>query len=56
MPMMMSGEPPLGFAPIRIAIIPEQQFSPASRVNYSKLITVQHNVKVLFIGEILFED
>lgn len=53
---MMANEPKLGFDPIRIETITGEYIAPASRVDYSKLVTVQHNVKVLFIGEILIED
>lgn len=35
---------------------PGEHISEESRVNYSKLVTVEHNVKVLFVGRILYED
>lgn len=35
---------------------PYENLSKASRVNYSKLITVEHNVKVLFIGRVVSGD
>ena len=33
-----------------------ERLSPQSRINYSKLVTVEHNVKVFFIGHIITED
>ncbi|OHE97419.1 hypothetical protein CORC01_07324 [Colletotrichum orchidophilum] len=46
-------EPKLGFPPVRVRITLEgEKLAKESRVNYSKLVTVEHNVKVLFIGYI----
>lgn len=33
-----------------------EKLAPASRVNYSKLITIEHNCKVFFIGYIHKRD
>jgi hypothetical protein len=33
-----------------------EKISKESRVNYSKLVTVEHNVKVMFIGTIVAQD
>ncbi len=33
-----------------------EKLAPESRVNYSKLVTVEHNVKVYFIGRIVAGD
>lgn len=53
----MSGEPKLGFAPARVEITQDgEKLSKESRVNYSKLVTVEHNVKVLFIGHVTAAD
>ena len=35
---------------------PGEHISEESRVNYSKLVTVEHNVKVLFVDNVLYED
>lgn len=35
---------------------PRERLDPTSRMNYAKLYTVEHNVKVLFIGKIAPED
>ncbi|KAI5461596.1 hypothetical protein BGZ63DRAFT_238538 [Mariannaea sp. PMI_226] len=50
---LLPGEPRLGFPPVKIHLTEEgEKLSKESRVNYSKLVTVEHNVKVLFIGRI----
>ncbi|KPM43533.1 hypothetical protein AK830_g2987 [Neonectria ditissima] len=54
---LLSGEPKLGFAPARVEITQDgEKLSKESRVNYSKLVTVEHNVKVLFIGRVTAVD
>ncbi|KUI71390.1 hypothetical protein VM1G_06704 [Cytospora mali] len=56
-PALLQSEPELGFAPIRMHMTAaNEHISKESRVNYSKLITVEHNVKVFFIGQIDYED
>ncbi len=40
-------------SPIRIDVISEaHKLDPLSRLNYAKLYTVEHNVKVFFIGQV----
>ncbi|PHH90304.1 hypothetical protein CDD83_4042 [Cordyceps sp. RAO-2017] len=54
---LLDGEPKLGFAPIRVEMTEEgEKLSKESRVNYSKLVTVEHNVKVFFIGSVVAND
>jgi hypothetical protein len=56
-PSMLGGEPQLGFPPVRIKLDKAaEKLSKEARVNYSKLVTVEHNVKVRFIGRIVPED
>ncbi|KZL83479.1 hypothetical protein CI238_02553 [Colletotrichum incanum] len=50
---LLQNEPELGFPPVRAKLTVEgEKLDKASRVNYSKLVTVEHNVKVFFIGHI----
>lgn len=54
---LLPGEPKLGFAPVKITLTEEgEKLSKESRVNYSKLVTVEHNVKVMFVGRIVASD
>lgn len=40
-------------APVRCEMMgPEHNLDPASRLNYAKIYTVEHNVKVWFIGKV----
>ncbi|KAK9413524.1 putative DUF6590 domain-containing protein [Seiridium unicorne] len=56
-PTAMSKEPTLGMHPVRMRIYAEgEKLHKASRVNYSKLVTIEHNFKVFFIGSIYQED
>ena len=56
-PKLQSGEPSLGFRSVRSKLTVEyEKLSPESRVNYSKFVTVEHNVKVFFIGHVISED
>lgn len=56
-PVLLPNEPNLGFAPIRLQMAAaNEHISGESRVNYSKLVTVEHNVKVFFIGRVSFDD
>lgn len=56
-PRPLDGEPKLGFKPIRLEItVTGERLARESRVNYSKLVTVEHNVKVFFIGNIHPDD
>ncbi|CAJ2507942.1 Uu.00g091280.m01.CDS01 [Anthostomella pinea] len=52
-PRLLRDEPSLGFSPVALSIYAEgEKLAKESRVNYSKLITIEHNVKVFFIGSI----
>lgn len=52
-PKPLKGEHELGFKPVAIKMTVEgERLAPESRVNYSKLVTIEHNVRVLFIGSI----
>ncbi|KAF5680952.1 hypothetical protein FCIRC_5694 [Fusarium circinatum] len=56
-PTALPGEPELGYPPVRVHIHePDERIAKESRVNYSKLTTVEHNVKVLFIGRVVTSD
>jgi hypothetical protein len=56
-PHVLKGEPKLGFRPVEVHIDAVGEKLPqASRVNYAKLMTVEHNVKVFFIGRVKDED
>jgi hypothetical protein len=55
-PIRLQNEPALRFDPICMEMNPGEHISEESRVNYSKLVTVEHNVKVLFVGRILYDD
>jgi hypothetical protein len=53
----IDGEPDLGFVPIQVHIKEDgEKISKESRVNYSKLVTVEHNVRVLFIGSVAHDS
>jgi hypothetical protein len=53
----LSDEPELGFPPVRMKMTASAEtLLKESRVNYSKLVTVEHNVKVYFIGRIISKD
>jgi hypothetical protein len=52
-PRSKLGEPPLGFEPVPLQIYTEgETLAEESRVNYSKLVTLEHNYKVFFIGRV----
>ncbi|KAI1173714.1 hypothetical protein F4777DRAFT_556948 [Nemania sp. FL0916] len=56
-PKPLKGEPPLGFKPVQLTVTAEgESLARESRVNYSKLVTIEHNVKVFFIGYISNPD
>jgi len=56
-PQLLRDEPRLGFSPVRLETdVSIETLALESRVNYSKLVTVEHNVKVFFIGRIVAED
>ncbi|ROV92685.1 hypothetical protein VSDG_06558 [Cytospora chrysosperma] len=53
----LPNEPKLGFQPICMQMTAaNEHISHNSRVNYSKLVSVEHNVKVFFIGRISYDD
>lgn len=50
---MLEGEAELRLRPIRvIPKTPRDKLEKQSRINYAKIYTVEHNVKVHFIGEV----
>ncbi|KAI1812226.1 hypothetical protein GGS20DRAFT_558902 [Poronia punctata] len=52
-PWLKPGEPALGFDPVPLDIwIDGETLAKESRVNYSKLDTIEHNTKVFFIGSV----
>ncbi|KAI0197403.1 hypothetical protein EV127DRAFT_10087 [Xylaria flabelliformis] len=54
-PRLLRNEPELGFEPVPLEIYAEgETLARESRVNYSKLVTIEHNVKVFFIGRISY--
>lgn len=56
-PRRLDGEPALGFPPVRMIMRQDsEKLSKESRVNYSKLVTIEHNIKVFFIGSVLASD
>ncbi|OTA97449.1 hypothetical protein M434DRAFT_275372 [Hypoxylon sp. CO27-5] len=56
-PTLLEGEPELGFAPIQMVGYKEEDLLPKeSRVDYAKLVTIEHNAKVSFIGVVARED
>ncbi|KAI0409116.1 hypothetical protein F4802DRAFT_545495 [Xylaria palmicola] len=56
-PRLLKHEPSLGFRPVSIEIYAEgETLARESRVNYSKLVTIEHNVKVCFIGRVPYAD
>ena len=54
---MLDGEPKLGFYPVRLELdYQSEKLARESRINYAKLMTIEHNVKVFFIGRIVRDD
>jgi hypothetical protein len=56
---LLKNEGPLGIDAIRMELSPGlrgEKLHLASRVNYSKLTTIEHNVKVFFLGSIVQSD
>jgi hypothetical protein len=50
---LLEGEAELRLRPIRvIPKTPRDKLEKQSRINYAKIYTVEHNVKVLFIGHV----
>ncbi|KAH8195460.1 hypothetical protein TruAng_010385 [Truncatella angustata] len=55
-PHPLRGEPPHGFEPVKLDLTAEgEKLVKESRINYSKLVTIEHNLNVLFIGSICHE-
>ncbi|KAK1760915.1 hypothetical protein QBC47DRAFT_356052 [Echria macrotheca] len=53
----VKNEPQLGYPPIRLELyVSTEKLAKESRVNYSKLCTVEHNIQVFFIGRIVRQD
>ncbi|KAF6813458.1 hypothetical protein CSOJ01_04642 [Colletotrichum sojae] len=55
-PHMVPGEPSLGFKEVKARLIDGETLSRESRINYAKICTVEHNVKVLLIGNVVKDD
>ncbi|KAI1135033.1 hypothetical protein F5Y05DRAFT_190229 [Hypoxylon sp. FL0543] len=56
-PPLLEGEPDLGFAPIQMVGCKEEDILPReSRVDYAKLVTIEHVAEVSFIGVVARED
>jgi hypothetical protein len=52
-PKVLPGEPNLLLEPIQVLTkMPRDRLAGESRINYAKIYTVEHNVKVAFIGKI----
>src|SRR5579871_6283033 len=51
-PKEIEGERKLHKKPIRVRASPLDKLALASRINYAKVYTVEHNTKVHFIGRI----
>ncbi|KAI0134585.1 hypothetical protein BJ170DRAFT_206578 [Xylariales sp. AK1849] len=51
-PRRLKGEPTLGYPPVAVTMSVKERLPKESRVNYAKLVTIEHNVKVLFIGTV----
>ncbi len=50
---MLPREPDLGFQPVRALLDGRREFLvKESRVNYAKLVAVEHNFPVFFIGKV----
>ena len=53
----LQNEPPLGLPPIAATMtVDGEKLAKASRVNYAKLVTIEHNTPVFFIGYISGDD
>jgi hypothetical protein len=56
-PRQLPGEPKLGFLPIRMEMdYSTVKLAKESRVNYSKLVTIEHSSLVFFFGRVVDED
>ena len=56
-PKLVEGEPPLLLRPVRvIPKTPRDKLEKESHINYGKIYTVEHYVKVHFTGQIADSD
>jgi hypothetical protein len=56
-PRLLPEEPKLGRPTVRVRFHVAGESLPAAlRVNYSKLVTVEHDVRVFIVGSVLDED
>jgi hypothetical protein len=55
-PHPLPKEPKLGFPPLAVKMCVDEKLAKESRVNYAKLVTIEHNFEVLFIGQIGDKD
>ncbi|KAK4454881.1 hypothetical protein QBC34DRAFT_103441 [Podospora aff. communis PSN243] len=56
-PKMLRGEPQLGFRPVRmLSDCPTETLRPESRIHYSRFTTIEHDIRVSFVGRIMAED
>ncbi|KAF9870801.1 hypothetical protein CkaCkLH20_11700 [Colletotrichum karsti] len=54
---MLPREPELGFEPVKAKLTVEgERLQKESRVNYAKLTTIEHNIKVFFIGSVVKDE
>jgi hypothetical protein len=51
-PRLLPGEPSLGYRPVAVDMTCRELLARESRINYAKLQTIEHNVRVIFIGAI----
>lgn len=51
-PRLLDNEPRLGYKPVAVRMTGAERLSKESRVNYSKLQTIEHNSMVHFIGAV----
>lgn len=56
-PKSLSGEPPLGYQPVRATMYKgAETLARESRVNYASISAIEHNMPVWFIGEVHVDD
>ncbi|KAL1841931.1 hypothetical protein VTJ49DRAFT_6322 [Mycothermus thermophilus] len=56
-PRRLKGEPRLGIPPVRVKLYERaEKISVESRINYSKVYSIEHNVRVFFIGSVVKSD
>lgn len=53
----IAGERGLGYRPVRVEMTAEGEVLPnEARINYAKMVTVEFNVKVFFVGHVSEDD